>query len=269
MQRNKDCSSHVERDGQSSVGSLKHEGWSRLREQLENPAFIKLVDQITYTLGFVCFFVTQTIIQVRPELLGPWICILVPPLTIVRFWIYRQKKMHYFMIDWCYVNNTMVVLHILVFNDSALYFQVCTGAEARLYQLRIDSFLVFQVLFWLSNGPLAPAIIMWRNSLVFHSLDKITSIAIHILPTLYTLCFRWLVNVPQHHICTREDCSVYMSDMWLPLLLHTIWQFSHIYKTEVIDKEKLAADVEIQSSIRWFTRSRSGFFYWVCLRLMR
>lgn len=34
--------------------------------------------------------------------------------------------------------------------------------------------------FLFSSGPLASAIITWRNSLVFHSLDKVTSLFIHI-----------------------------------------------------------------------------------------
>src|SRR4051794_7827254 len=34
------------------------------------------------------------------------------------------------------------------------------------------------------TGPLAWAIVTWRNSMVFHSLDKITSMFIHITPTL-------------------------------------------------------------------------------------
>lgn len=31
----------------------------------------------------------------------------------------------------------------------------------------------------LTPGPLASAIITWRNSLVFHSIDKVTSLFIH------------------------------------------------------------------------------------------
>jgi hypothetical protein len=35
-----------------------------------------------------------------------------------------------------------------------------------------------------SNGPLAIAVIAWKNSLVFHDIDKITSLYIHIAPPL-------------------------------------------------------------------------------------
>ena len=33
-------------------------------------------------------------------------------------------------------------------------------------------------------GPLCCAIIVWRNSLVFHSLDKVTSFFLHALPPM-------------------------------------------------------------------------------------
>jgi hypothetical protein len=40
------------------------------------------------------------------------------------------------------------------------------------------------------TGPLASAIITWRNSLVFHSLDKVTSLFIHMYPPLVLTVIR-------------------------------------------------------------------------------
>jgi len=39
--------------------------------------------------------------------------------------------------------------------------------------------------------PLAWAVVAWRNSLVFHSLDRVTSVLIHFLPALYMYTVRW------------------------------------------------------------------------------
>lgn len=47
------------------------------------------------------------------------------------------------------------------------------------------------VLFALANGPLVWAMMVYRNSLVFHHMDKITSIYIHMLPPLITFGARW------------------------------------------------------------------------------
>ena len=43
----------------------------------------------------------------------------------------------------------------------------------------------------LSHGPIIFAIILWRNSLVFHSVDKVTSVMIHIFPCLQMYNSRW------------------------------------------------------------------------------
>ena len=46
----------------------------------------------------------------------------------------------------------------------------------------------------LANGPLAWAILVWRNSFVFHSVDKVTSTFIHAMPPLVTFCQRWMAD---------------------------------------------------------------------------
>ena len=40
----------------------------------------------------------------------------------------------------------------------------------------------FKSNFVMSHGPIAIAILAWQNSIVFHSLDKMTSYFIHIMP---------------------------------------------------------------------------------------
>ena len=43
----------------------------------------------------------------------------------------------------------------------------------------------------LSMGVLMMAIVVWQNSLVFHSLDKLTSIFIHVFPPLTLHLYRY------------------------------------------------------------------------------
>lgn len=46
-----------------------------------------------------------------------------------------------------------------------------------------ESTTLFICCYLLTMGPLASAIITWRNSMVFHSLDKVTSLFIHMWVT--------------------------------------------------------------------------------------
>jgi hypothetical protein len=72
------------------------------------------------------------------------------------------------MLDFCYYVQILLLLKIYVFENSPNY---------------------FQIVFALSNGPLLIALVMWRNSLVFHDLDKTTSVFIHLFPSLGKLFF--------------------------------------------------------------------------------
>jgi len=76
-----------------------------------------------------------------------------------------------FLIDFCYFVNFLCFAHLFVLPRSSA---------------------LFTMAFACANGPVAFAIIAWRNSLVFHELEKVTSVFIHFLPALLTFSQRWL-----------------------------------------------------------------------------
>jgi len=45
---------------------------------------------------------------------------------------------------------------------------------------------VFAVMFGAVNGPMAAAVLIFRNSIVFHDYDRMTSAYIHLVPLLMT-----------------------------------------------------------------------------------
>ena len=53
-----------------------------------------------------------------------------------------------------------------------------------------QSTALFVACYTLSHGPLASAVITWRNSLVFHDQDKVTSLFIHIYAPLVFFVIR-------------------------------------------------------------------------------
>ena len=72
----------------------------------------------------------------------------------LRWYNYHKIGYHYFLADLCYFVNFLLVLSIWFFPQSKRLF--------------ISTYC-------LAFGNNAVAIAMWRNSLVFHSLDKVTS----------------------------------------------------------------------------------------------
>jgi hypothetical protein len=76
--------------------------------------------------------------------------------------------------------------------------------------------LAFMVIFAISNGPLAFSVLLFRNSLVFHSMDKLISCFIHISPALLTYCIRWhqpeikeMGEMLDFTICDVDDSECY------------------------------------------------------------
>lgn len=94
-----------------------------------------------------------------------------PILMISRTVSFCQQNYQYYMLDWCYFANLLVLVYLWT-------------------PLRSDP-RVFTVVFCISHGPLPWAVYLFRNSLVFHSLDRITSCFIHISPMLVMWCLRW------------------------------------------------------------------------------
>lgn len=77
--------------------------------------------------------------------------------------------------DLCYFVNVMLLLSLWVFPNSRR---------------------LFIAAYCLSYGNNAWAIAMWRNSMVFHSLDKVTSLFIHLMPPVVLHCMV--------HLCDPE-----------------------------------------------------------------
>ena len=90
-----------------------------------------------------------------------------------RWYAYKKLRWHYFLFDFCYFTNFFILVYLwLPLGDSI------RG-------------LLFPIVFGFSNGPVLSAIVLWTNSVVPHSLDKMTSLFIHLSPSLALWGIRW------------------------------------------------------------------------------
>jgi hypothetical protein len=65
---------------------------------------------------------------------------------------------------------------------------------------------LFHAIYALTHGPLLMAVALFRNSLVFHSADKLTSAFIHISPFLLTHLIRWYpADFSDYVICDEAE----------------------------------------------------------------
>ncbi|XP_060595754.1 uncharacterized protein LOC132749860 isoform X1 [Ruditapes philippinarum] len=128
----------------------------------------------------------------------PWLipyiyALLTPVLVTIRIVMYWRKRWHYFLLDFCYYAN-MFCLIFLCFPSNGI---------------------IFSIMFSLSLGPLIWAIPIYRNSLVLHSIDKVTSTYIHILPPILSFVARWY----------PKEVSIYWYTEFLPEMpeLSALW----------------------------------------------
>ncbi|EIW70179.1 hypothetical protein TREMEDRAFT_61943 [Tremella mesenterica DSM 1558] len=145
----------------------------------------------------------------------------------VRFWTYRAKKWHYFLFG-------MSVTPTAFMTDTDC---LCSQEQS----------------------PLASAIITWRNSLVFHSLDKVTSLFIHMYPPV-------VLTIIRHNYDNAEERYPGLSGVadyswWSMILLsgvpYVLWQASY-YKFISVDRKAKIASGERQNSFQYLLNDKRG-----------
>eukprot|EP00049_Salpingoeca_infusionum_P006920 m.112824 g.112824 ORF g.112824 m.112824 type:complete len:449 (+) comp13491_c0_seq3:89-1435(+) len=217
----------------------------RVRDFVKETPVVKTIDKVSFTFGVLALNVIQGIVLKAPSHFGWFYCIIMIPLLAARYYLYKADKFQFFLMDFCYFLNAATALCVFlpgVWDGNLLH--VC---------------------FVMANGPLAWAIVAWRNSLVFHSLDKVTSVYIHILPPLATYCWRWFPGYEstRQHICTDpQDPSTCSTDMYTafvyPYAFYLTWQVFYYIVVDVVHSKEFKEDQELQTSLRWLYRSESS-----------
>ncbi|XP_013393027.1 uncharacterized protein LOC106160815 isoform X2 [Lingula anatina] len=137
-----------------------------------------VVEKLIYVISVATvFFLAHAVITIQ-WVLPYYYAVSAPILILIRIILYWKLKWQLFMLDFCYLGNTLCYVYMW-------------AAPAN------DSF--FLLVFSIANGPLVFGALMFRNALVFHSLDKMTSVYIHLLPAYLTFGIRWFPG----------SCSVY------------------------------------------------------------
>ncbi|KAF8528917.1 hypothetical protein BU17DRAFT_37383 [Hysterangium stoloniferum] len=189
---------------------------------------VRTREKISFFNGVMAVAISALLFGVAPE----WIHIVYSVVAVVlaplRYYSYKQKAWHYFLFDLCYYTNILCLLYIWIFPSSKAMF--------------VSSYC-------LAHGSLASAVITWRNSLVFHDADKVTSLFIHIYPPFVLTVIRHfypnaqarfpaLVQLP--HL---DPISALLSSG----LIYIIWQALY-WKFVLVDrKEKIAAGLRTTS----------------------
>lgn len=163
---------------------------NRMETMLEKARVAKMC-QLRHVLCFIFSMldvVTTTFIVARwPHSFHLYYSFKVGLLITFRLMYYRWKKYHLFLIDLCYIINCLVMMHIWLFPQ---------------WQWLNDCVHGF-------GGMLFVCIPLFRNSFVPHSLDRITSLQVHLMPQLQLYILRWHKSSEQEQAyASAEDMSI-------------------------------------------------------------
>eukprot|EP00250_Pteridium_aquilinum_P031540 c43800_g1_i1 orf=96-1514(+) len=215
----------------------------------------QFLNKVTYCLGVLLFGLFCYLLGSRPQDIPRFYCLFFIFVAPLRWIYYRFKKWHYYLLDFCYYANVIFVFMLLLFPNNNKLFMLC---------------------FSFSEGPLAWALIVWRCSLVFSSIDKIISVLIHLLPgTVFFILRWWDTNTLSPEAAEEKGHfpawpivnSIPTLWMWLffvPLMVYCIWQGLYFLVVEGLRRQRILRDPEIMTSYRELKRKaeRANNIWW-------
>ena len=125
----------------------------RLGTRWNDTKVVTLREKISFIAGVLNIFISGYLIGAHPEHFFFWFTAQLAYFMPIRYYTYHRRGYHYFLADLCYFVNLLLLLVVWVAPQSKRLF--------------ISTYC-------LAYGNNAVAIAMWRNSMVFHSLDKVT-----------------------------------------------------------------------------------------------
>eukprot|EP00937_MAST-01D_sp_MAST-1D-sp2_P004902 g4902.t1 len=87
---------------------------TRVRAKTLEPRVSRLVDQYSFTVGVVGIVVSQYVLLSHSAWFHVWYALLVPRMYLVKWAMYKMRKMHYFLLDFCYYMNALLLVWLFV-----------------------------------------------------------------------------------------------------------------------------------------------------------
>ncbi|EFW14349.1 hypothetical protein D8B26_008211 [Coccidioides posadasii str. Silveira] len=216
----------------------------RLGARWNDTATVTAREKLSFIAGVLNIFISGYLIGAYPTYFHYWFTLQILYFMPIRFYTYHKKGYHYFLADLCYFVNLLTVLSVWVFPRSKR---------------------LFLSTYCLAYGNNAVAIAMWRNSMVFHSLDKVTSLFIHIMPPVTLHCIVHLTppgtllkrfpaayNIKFSAPGSPEHYSLGAMMLWASIP-YAVWQLSYHFLITVRRREKIAAGRP--TSFTWLRKS--------------
>ncbi|KAJ7873355.1 hypothetical protein B0H14DRAFT_146196 [Mycena olivaceomarginata] len=156
----------------------------------------------------------------------------------LRAYLYKQRAWHYFLFDLCYYVTILNFVYIWLLPGSPALFTAC---------------------YCLSHGSLASAVITWRNSLVFHDQDKVTSLFVHLYPAFTFTIIRHFYPAAEVRFPALIELPHLnpLRAMLLSGVIYLSWQLLY-WKFVLVDRREKIESGERTTSFSFLLNSKRG-----------
>lgn len=213
------------RAGSSDLDKLKQVLHSRIDKaytRIDNLQSKSSTEKLFFSMSVYFIFIMGFVVGNCPNYIHIIYSAVMGLLLPVRFITYYKIGFGYYLADLCYYVNFLLLLYIWVFPQSKMLFIACCS---------------------FSWGTVSFAVITWKNKLVLHSVEKITSTAIHVFPGI-------IMYVITHQLdpafkAKRFPGSVKLEqwNFWQGIfytsIMYFIWQLSYHYFITIRKAEKI------------------------------
>ena len=188
-----------------------------------NPDKIMMRDKIVFFVGVVNVALIAYIVGRAPaEYYHYWTfkCL---TLFSWRWFSYRKKGYHYLMLELCYVGNFLGIASTYGWPTSIL--------------LR-------KVSFAFGAGPLLWSIVAMRNSLIFHDVERTSTLMMHASPAITVWTLRWYPAEKWLSSLNAAQLSAFHTSSWfdlfvVPMLFYIGWVVFYYLTTFVLLRERI------------------------------
>lgn len=199
---------------------------------------VRTREKVSFFFGVMSLLVSALTFGMAPE----WIHVLYTIqglyLLPLRAYNYKKRSWHYFLFDLCYYVTILNFIYIWFLPSSPALFVAC---------------------YCLSHGPLASAVITWRNSLVFHDSDKVTSLFVHIYaPFAFTVIRHFYHNAEDRFPALAQLPHLQPGRaVLLSGVIYFIWQLLY-WKFVLVDRKTKIVSGQRTTSFSWLLNDKQG-----------
>lgn len=208
----------------------------RIRDHMKETPQVKMLDKFSFTLGVLAIVFSEWCLLRKPAIFPIFYAILMTLLMAWRYIDYKAQKYQLFMLDFCYFVNLSVGVQYFFYPDNREWFDVN---------------------YVMCSGPVCMAIVVWHNSLVFHSLDKVTSYFLHVMPTMVVHGVRWR-TIPSPLDLTDDSSLSILTHVAHYSMAYAAWQIMYLFLTGVVFAGDLKRDPDLITSVRYLAKDKKN-----------